>query len=52
MNEIEHEQAGNQVELVKYRTVNPKDSFILDGSTLPYHKRSIPILIMLNFQPS
>ena len=30
MNEIEHVQAGNQVELVKYRTVNPKDGFSLD----------------------
>lgn len=41
MNEIEHEQAGNQVELVKYRTVNPKDSFILDDPILPYHKRKL-----------
>ena len=31
MNAIKHEQAGNQVELVKYRTVNPKAGFILDG---------------------
>ena len=41
MNEIEHEQAGNQVELVKYRTVNPKDSLILDGNSIILSQKEV-----------
>ena len=32
MNAIEHEQAGNLVEKVKYKTVNPKASVLISSS--------------------